>query len=66
MRCGFIGLGHIGKYLAGSLVRNGFEVTVYDLDPKAVENLVAKGAKAAKSIKEVCDASDTVLSLIHI
>ncbi|MEY3073823.1 MAG: hypothetical protein RLZZ554_497, partial [Actinomycetota bacterium] len=23
MRCGFIGLGHIGKYLAGSLVRNG-------------------------------------------
>ena len=51
MRCGFIGLGHIGKYLAGSLVRNGFEVTVYDLDPKAVEGLVAKGAKAATSIK---------------
>ena len=25
MRCGFIGLGHIGKYLAGSLIRNGFE-----------------------------------------
>ena len=64
MRCGFIGLGHIGKYLAGSLVRNGFEVTVYDLDPKAVENLVAKGAKAAKSIKEVCDASDTVFTCL--
>ena len=64
MRCGFIGLGHIGKYLAGSLVRNGFEVTVYDLDPKAVEGLVAKGAKAATSIKGVCDASDTVFTCL--
>ena len=64
MRCGFIGLGHIGKYLAGSLVRNGFEVTVYDLDPKAVEGLVAKGAKAASSVKGVCDASDTVFTCL--
>ena len=45
MRYGFIGLGHIGKYLAGSLVRNGLDVTVYDLDQKAVDALVAGGAK---------------------
>lgn len=35
MRCGFIGLGHIGKFLAGSLLRKGFEVTVYDLNADA-------------------------------
>ena len=30
MRYGFIGLGHLGKHLAGSLVRGGFTVTVHD------------------------------------
>jgi 3-hydroxyisobutyrate dehydrogenase len=64
MRCGFIGLGHIGKFLAGSLVRNGFEVTVYDLNKDAAAPLVAKGAKLAGSIKELCDASDTVLTCL--
>jgi len=51
MRCGFIGLGHIGKFLAGSLVRNGFEVTIFDLNAEAGKPLVAKGAKWASSIK---------------
>lgn len=64
MRCGFIGLGHIGKFLAGSLVRNGFEVTVYDLNADAAAPLVAKGAKLAGSIKELCDASDTVFTCL--
>ena len=64
MRCGFIGLGHIGKYLAGSLVRNGFEVTIFDLNAEAGKPLVAKGAKWASSIKELCDASDTVFTCL--
>ena len=64
MRCGFIGLGHIGKFLAGSLVRNGFEVTVYDLNKDAAAPLVAKGAKLAGSSKELCDASDTVFTCL--
>ena len=64
MRCGFIGLGHIGKFLAGSLVRNGFEVTVFDLNADAAAPLVAKGAKLAGSIKELCDASDTVFTCL--
>lgn len=64
MRCGFIGLGHIGKFLAGSLVRNGFEVTVFDLDKSTGEPLVAKGAKWGNSITEVCDASDTVFTCL--
>ena len=32
MRVGFIGLGNVGGKLAGSLLRNGFELTVRDLD----------------------------------
>ena len=64
MRYGFIGLGHIGKYLAGSLVRNGFDVTVYDLDQKAVDALVAKGAKGAKSVTELSEQVDTVITCL--
>jgi 3-hydroxyisobutyrate dehydrogenase len=64
MRCGFIGLGHIGKFLAGSLARNGFTVTVHDLDAQAVSALVDKGARAATSVAEVCAASDTVFTCL--
>ena len=64
MRYGFIGLGHIGKYLAGSLVRNGFDVTVFDLDQKAVDALVAKGAKGATSVTELSERVDTVITCL--
>ena len=64
MRCGFIGLGHIGKYLAGSLIRNGFEVTVYDLNKNAATPLIALGAKWAKSIRELAAESDTVFTCL--
>ena len=32
MKIGFIGLGNVGGKLAGSLLRNGFKITVLDLD----------------------------------
>ena len=32
MKIGFIGLGNVGGKLAGSLLRNGFELHVRDLD----------------------------------
>ncbi|TIW97604.1 NAD(P)-binding domain-containing protein, partial [Mesorhizobium sp.] len=48
----FIGLGHLGGHLAASLVRNGFDVTVFDRDPPAVERLVALGASAVNSPAE--------------
>ncbi len=64
MRCGFIGLGHIGKYLAGSLVRGGHEVTVYDLNKDAAIPLIAVGAKWASSIRELAAESDTVFTCL--
>ena len=32
MKIGFIGLGNVGGKLAGSLIRNKFDLTVKDLD----------------------------------
>lgn len=44
MHIGFIGLGNVGGKLAGSLIRNGFQVTVRDLDRSTAEELIANGA----------------------
>ncbi|MDH5452447.1 MAG: NAD(P)-binding domain-containing protein, partial [Paracoccaceae bacterium] len=33
MKIGFIGLGNVGAKLAGSILRNGFDLTVRDLNP---------------------------------
>ena len=35
-KIGFIGLGNVGSNLAGSILRNGFDLTVRDLDKKAM------------------------------
>ncbi|MYF08618.1 MAG: NAD(P)-dependent oxidoreductase, partial [Rhodospirillaceae bacterium] len=44
MKIGFIGLGNVGGKLAGSLLRNGFDLAVRDLDPAAVRPLADAGA----------------------
>jgi len=46
MRVGFIGLGNVGAKLAGSLLRNGVDLTIHDLDAACVADFVARGAAA--------------------
>jgi len=53
MRYGFIGLGHLGKHLAASLSRGGFDVGVYDLDPSAADFVVTAGARRARSVADL-------------
>ena len=61
MRIGFIGLGNVGGKLAGSLIRNGHDVIVRDLDDGLVTEYVARGATAAASPKAL--GSKTLLKL---
>ena len=64
MQYGFIGLGHLGKHLAANLARNGFDVTVFDLDRSAGEWPLAAGARWADSVPALaarCDALITCL-----
>lgn len=63
-RYAFIGLGHLGCNLAGSLLRNGFEVTVYDHDPAAVRRLVALGATLAKSSAEAASHAGNAVTCL--
>jgi 2-hydroxy-3-oxopropionate reductase len=46
-RCGFIGLGIMGKPMARNLLAKGCPVMVHDLDHRAVEDLASEGAVAA-------------------
>ena len=64
MKIGFIGLGNVGGKLAGSLARAGFDLTVRDLDQRAVDRLREQGAKSESSTARMaaqCDALITCL-----
>lgn len=64
MKVGFIGLGNVGGKLSGSLLRNGIDLSVLDLNPDLVAAAVAKGAKAgntAAALMRDCDAVITCL-----
>jgi 3-hydroxyisobutyrate dehydrogenase len=60
IRVGFIGLGNQGKPIAAHLVPAGFETTVYDIAKQPVDELVAGGAKAAATPREVGANADVV------
>ena len=64
MKIGFIGLGNVGGKLAGSLIRNGHDVTVRDLDEALVAEFVARGAKSASSPRELGEAVDLIVTCL--
>ena len=49
MRVGFIGLGNVGGKLAGSLLRNGVDLYVYDVEARLVAEFDARGASDGRS-----------------
>ena len=64
MHYGYIGLGNLGAACAGCLLRAGFEVTVFDLNPELAKGLVAKGAKLAPSAAALAGAVDHVITCL--
>ena len=64
MKVGFIGLGNIGGKLAGSLQRNGFDLTVRDLDERAAKPFLDKGAKWGESPKTMAEAVDLIITCL--
>lgn len=64
MKIGFIGLGNVGGKLSGSLLRNGMDVMVRDLDDTLVAAAVAKGATAAASPREMAEACEAIITCL--
>ena len=64
MKVGFIGLGNAGGKLAGSLLRNGYDLTVRDLDEELVANFISCGAKSANSPKEMAEQCEVIITCL--
>ena len=64
MRYGYIGLGHLGAQLAGSLLREGLPLVVHDRNKAAATELLARGAAWAGSPREVAARCDAVLTCL--
>ncbi|MBS7661989.1 NAD(P)-dependent oxidoreductase [Pseudomonas lalucatii] len=64
MKVGFIGLGNVGGKLAGSLLRNGYDLTVRDLDRQLAQSFLDKGAHWADSPKELAEKVDLVITCL--
>lgn len=62
MDVGFVGLGHMGLPMMGRLVAAGHPVAVFDTDPAAMERAVQLGARAAASVRDVADRTESVLA----
>ena len=61
---GYIGVGAMGGGMAAHLLSNGYPLSVYDVDPEAVDRLVRKGALAAASPKEAAERSELVITCL--
>ena len=65
VKVGFIGMGNLGMVMARSISKKGFPVTVYDLRKEAVDEMVALGAKAVGSCREVAENSEIIISMVR-
>jgi 3-hydroxyisobutyrate dehydrogenase len=65
-RLGFIGLGVMGGPMAGHLASAGHSVSVYDIDPRAVERLTGAhpGIRSMSRPRDVAEASDIVITML--
>ena len=64
MKIGFIGLGNVGGKLAGSLLRNKFDLTVRDLDKNLTKQFENLGAKVVHSAKELAEQVDLIITCL--
>ncbi len=63
-KIGFIGLGIMGRPMAKNLLKAGYSLVVYDINPLGVEDLVKAGAQAAGSSKEAAEKAETLILML--
>lgn len=61
----FIGLGHMGHPMAHNLLKAGFQVKAFDIQPAAVQSLTAHGAIASKSVSEAVQGADVIITMLQ-
>jgi 2-hydroxy-3-oxopropionate reductase len=61
---GFIGLGIMGKPMAGHLMKAGYKLVVHDVNREPVRDLVSRGAREAFSPKEVAEQVKQIITML--
>ncbi len=64
MKIGFVGLGNVGEKLAGSLLRNGFDLTVRDLEKASAQALLTDGANWGESSEVMAQSCDVIITCL--
>jgi len=64
MKIGFIGLGNVGSKLSGSLLRNGVDLTVHDLNDDLVQEMVGLGAHKGENPAQLMRDCDAVITCL--
>ena len=64
MKIGFIGLGNVGGKLAGSLLRNKFDLIVRDVDKNLTNSFKKKGAQVVRTPKELAEKVDLIITCL--
>jgi 3-hydroxyisobutyrate dehydrogenase len=63
-RIGFIGTGTMGRPMAGNLLKAGYPLIVYDINPEPVEELRSRGASVGKSIPQVASQANLIITML--
>ena len=63
-KIGFIGLGIMGRPMAKNLLKAGFSLIVFDINPATVEDLSKAGAQTANSSKEVAERTKIIITML--
>ena len=64
MKVGFIGLGNVGGKLAESLLRKGYNISVFDLNENLVEAFEEKGAKGCSGPAEIMKSCNAIITCL--
>lgn len=59
-----IGLGNMGSGMCSNLIKAGYKVHAYDLNPAAMQSAMKDGAEAASSIADAVGAADIVVTML--
>ncbi len=63
-KVGFVGTGVMGLPMARNLIKGGFEVTAFDINPDALQTIRQDGGSVAKSAKEAASGADAVITML--
>ena len=63
-RVGFIGLGIMGRPMAGNILKAGYPLTVYNRTRSKSEEFASQGAKVAETPAQVAESSEIVITIV--